>query len=459
MEMGTPMGVIKFIAEWIAKNDFDSIHKVSSSYFLIYLLIGSINFLTFLALALFGKDLFFQNLTDANWQTFQKMLLIASAASFLSYFSSLFRQLLTGAENIAWLARIDLLKKGMELTLITFIFLFPGLVSLIYYYLILQIINYSTFPLLIMKWGKKTSIKNTLFSGWYGKYFIPVFKYGMGIFAIEIFRVSYLQLRPVILQMRSSVDNVAELVGNFGVLLTITSIMNIAAGSLMTVLVPAFARLLTGEKSIDLRNKRLISYTKKFTILFLLPVSILIVVSPNFMKVYLGEGHVFLAPFLRFWLFFSCFNLITTIYTAAIFAIGQIKHFFWFTLSNSIVSTYVIWLLAPEFGLWAAVIGTSSYFLLKFTFFFFYYAPNILKMRHNEFISSILPALITGSVTILVGLLLHEHITIFKNNYIIIILATCILSAIYFLFYFLFFIKQKKQFILSAKMKISNRFQ
>ncbi len=454
LEMGTPLGVIKFVAEWLTKKDYDSIHKVSSSYFLIYFVIGSINLALFLLLAYFGRSIFFENLNNADWQVFQVLLIIAAFSSFISYFLSLFKQLLTGAEEIAWLSKIDLLKKGLELIIIAFIIVFPGRLSLINYYLFIQIANIIALPLMIIKWSKRTSIRKSLLSGWYGQYFLPVFKYGLGIFAIEVFRVSFFQLRPIILQMRSLGENVAELVGHFGVLLTITSIINIAAGSLMTVLVPAFSRILTEKHETTHRNEIFNNYTKKFTAVFLLPISIIIVIAPEFLDAYLGKEYIFLSPYLRIWLFFSCFNLITSIYTSAIFAIGKIKQFFWFIFTNSIVSTLIIWFLTPSMDLWAAVVGTSFFFFFKFLFFIIYFTPNILDIRIKGLISSISPAIVTSVLSMVAGLIFVMNIPQIENPYIIILITTFFLIFFYAIAYFALFIPQKRAFIRMIKQKI-----
>ncbi len=456
LERGTPMGVIKFVAEWLVKNDYNSIHKVGSSYFIIYFTIACLNSLLFVLLAFYGRGVFFSNLTSGEWQIFQNLLFIAAFASFFSYFTSLFKQLLTGAEEIAWLSKIDLLRKGLELFLILYIIAFPGSLSLIRYYLILQIFALLPLPLMVLKWGTRTSVLMTLFSGWHGRYFLPVLKYGLGIFAIEIFRVSFLQLRPVILQMRVVGEDAAQLVGYFGILLTITSIMNIAAGSLMTVLVPAFSRILTGDFPVSQRNLMFTSYTQKFTSVFLLPVSILIVVAPEFLHVYLGSDYVFLASYLQFWLIFSCLNIITTIYTSAIFAIGEIKQFFWFTFSNSLISTAIIWFLTPSLGLWAAVIGTSVYFLLKFFFFLLHFTPRILNLRMKDFLASISPATITAAIIILGGLLFTPYISRMDNLYLQILLVAILLTIAYVIFYFVFFIRNKRDFIHELRTKIRN---
>jgi O-antigen/teichoic acid export membrane protein len=311
---------------------------------------------------------------------------------------------------------------------------------------------------MIFKWSRRTSIKKSLFSGWYGAYFISVFKYGLGIFAIEIFRVSFFQLRPIILQMRSLEANVAELVGHFGVLLTITSIINIAAGSLMTVLVPAFSRILTVEHSNHQRNAIFNSYTKKFTTIFLLPISIVIVIAPEFLEAYLGKDYTFLSPYLRIWLFFSCFNLVTSIYTSAIFAIGRIKQFFWFIFTNSIISTLIIWFLTPSLGLWAAVAGTSFFFFCKFLFFITYFTPKILDLRIKGILKSITPAIATSILTMIGGILFALNIPQINNPYFIILITTSILIIIYGLIYFILFIPQKRVFLASLKYKIRNEF-
>jgi len=454
LEMGTPLGVIKFVAEWLTKRDFDSIHKVSSSYFLIYFVIGSINLALFLLLAYFGRSIFFENLSNTDWQVFQVLLIIAAFSSFISYFLSLFKQLLTGAEEIAWLSKIDLLKKGLELFIIAFIIVFPDRLSLTNYYLFIQLANIIALPLMINKWSKRTSIKKSLFSGWYGQYFLPVFKYGLGIFAIEIFRVTFFQLRPIILQMRSLGENVAELVGHFGVLLTITSIINIAAGSLMTVLVPAFSRILTEKHDTEQRNSIFNSYTKKFTAVFLLPISIVIVIAPEFLEVYLGKNYIFLSPYLRIWLFFSCFNLVTSIYTSAIFAIGKIKQFFWFIFINSIISILIIWTLTPSMDLWAAVVGTSFFFFFKFMFFIIYFTPKILDLRIKGLLRSITPAITASIITMIGGILFVLNIPQIENPYIIILLTTSFLVVFYVLIYFTFFIHQKRNFFTYLKDKL-----
>jgi O-antigen/teichoic acid export membrane protein len=455
LEMGTPMGVIKFVAEWIAKKDFDSIHKVASSYFLVYFAIGCINFILFILIANFGYEIIFENLSLEEWQTFRIMLIIAAFSSFISYFSSLFKQLLTGSEEIVWISKVDVFKKFLELLLIITIYSFPEFISLIQYYLLIQIISFISLPLLMHKWSRIAPIRKTLFSGWYGKYFMPVLKYGLGIFSIEVFRVSYLQLRPIILQMRSTVDEVTNIVGQLGILITITSILNIAAGSLMTVLVPAFSRILSKEHNTYSRNLRFINYTKKFTAVLILPISILIVISPSFLEIYLGKDYIFLTPYLRIWLAFSCLNIVTTIYTSAIFAIGHIKQFFWFTFSNSTISTLVIWILAPDFNLWAAVIGTSFYFLMKFSFFLFYYSPRILNLHISEFASSVLPSLTTGIITIAFGFLILYYFP-FDNNFVIISVISLFLFFIYLTVYFLFFIPEKRQFVKLLKEKITD---
>jgi len=452
IEMGAPMGIVKYTAEWLANKDYDTINKVSSSYFIIYIAIGLLNFTILYLLAEYGQLYFFSNLSQDEWITFKVLLLIAAFSSIFSYVSSLFNQLLTGAEDIAWLSRIDVAKKILEVILILAIVLFPGKIQLVNYYLIIQIINYLFLPIIIFRWNKYNSIINSLFDGWHFKSFLPVFKYGVGVFLIEIFRVSFLQLRPFVFQFRSLNENVTQMIGYYGVILSISMIINLIAGSLMTVLVPALSRYAVKENDIKLRNHKINQYTKQLNFIFLLPLTLLIIISPYLLKLYLGDNYVFLTSYLKVWLIFSALALVTTVYTSSVFSIGKIRSFFWITCCSSIISLAFIWFTTPLLSLWAIVLGTVLYRIIRFFSFAFYISPYVIKIKTSSLFKTIYPSLVTSAFVIIINYLFLINCCKFLNTFEVLTIGLITGTLSYISFYIIVFrnsteVKKIKQMV------------
>lgn len=459
MEMGAPMGIVKYTAEWLATKNFETINKVTSSYFIIYLVVGLLNFGILFLLAEFGQTYFFKNLTLDEWETFKTLLIIAAFSSIFSYISSLFTQLLTGAEDIAWLSRIDVAKKILEVILIIAIVLFPGKIQLINYYLIIQIIHYLFLPIIIFRWNKYNSVINSLFGGWHFRSFLTVFKYGIGVFLIEIFRVSFFQLRPFVFQMRSLSENITQIIGYYGVILSLSMIINLITGSLMTVLVPALSRYAVEENNIKLRNHKINQYARQLNFVFLLPLSILIIISPYLLKLYLGDDYVFLSLYLNTWLIFSALVLVTTVYTSAVFSIGKIRSFFWITCCNSIICLAFIWFTTPMLSLWAIVLGTVLYYTIRFFLFVFYISPFIIKIKTNSFLNTIYPSLITSAFVIIINYLFLTNCCKSLNAFEVLALGLITGTMSYISFYIIVFRRSNEVKKIKQMVKTNFKFQ
>src|SRR6185312_1588404 len=76
LDMGINTGAIKYFSQWIGEKKYALIHTVSRTSMSFYLIIGIINSLILLLLAVFGKHLF--NITELQFLVLRKMFLILS---------------------------------------------------------------------------------------------------------------------------------------------------------------------------------------------------------------------------------------------------------------------------------------------------------------------------------------------------------------------------------------------
>ena len=109
MDMGFNSTNVRFYSAWLAEKKYDRLRKGFQTSLSFYGVIGLLNALIMLIVALFASSIF--NVTQEQNIVLQHLMYILAATAFCHWFSSCFDQLIKATENIAWLQKITLSTK------------------------------------------------------------------------------------------------------------------------------------------------------------------------------------------------------------------------------------------------------------------------------------------------------------------------------------------------------------
>lgn len=443
--LALPTGMIKHASAWLGTGQLDKLIKAARSSITFYCGVGLLNFLIFLFLARYGLHLF--NVPSNKLYDLQKIFIIAAFGTVFTWPFMVLNQLLSGAEELAWLAKIDIFQE-IAYILVIFIAIMMKL-SITQYFLLYVIASSVTIPFNLMKWNSYIPVLKSLRPGWYWKEFREVLIFGLGLLVIGIALTSSLQLRPIILASRST--NGLTSVAEYQILLGITSIVQIFQGVVSTSLLPL------ASKTIATGDHKLLEYiiykvTKYAWFALALIIFEVMMVSDRLLTVYVGHQYANLAIWLSIWLSAFFFLYLVPI-TSVIIGTGNVKFLAVSSSIAALVSLSLAWILSPKFNIGAVAISTVAHYGVQFIVYHVYYLPRVLNVSPIHMLSRcFLPPVIAGALMVVVGRSLATSL-IANNPYLWILIASISGISIYMLYILLFSIKPTEFIDLYKKLK------
>lgn len=437
--LGIPTGVVKHVAEWLQKNDHKKISLSARSTLTFYIMVGIANAVIFLFIAIWGIDWF--ALMPEQKEIFRNMLFVACVFSLIHWSTIIFSQLLSAAEDIAFMMKLGSLSSIFDLMLVLATVFFK-LDFFTFFYLRLFIPLYQI-PFLAWCWKRHGNLKDVSIPGWYWREFRPVFFYGLNLLSIGIFQIAFNQLRPVILGMRA--QNMGD-VTDYTIVSSIAMIVMLSQGWLLGPLIPMMSKAIA-RNDHQLLNTVLYKVTKYYWIFVAFVIIVLIINSENIILIYVGSDYNYLSFWLVVHLLAFAPNYVAP-FSSYVLAMGRLREFMFFTAFSSCSSLVLTWLFAPVIGFRSAIIATNVYYILQMLFYHIFYMPKVMKIQPLVVLRKCyIPVTMVAVILILLIEVVKPFITL--NNIIFDLIKNCLIAllAYSFIIYIIILNSEEKDWI------------
>lgn len=429
LDLGINTGAVKFFSEWISLKKNDLLNKVFRTSLSFYGIIGLINAAILIILSYKGLSLF--SLSSEQELIFRNLLLTLAVFSIFNWSTSVFNQLLTANEDLAYVQKILTLRSLLTLA-ITFITVYLKLSISTYFLLYIIINSIFAIPFFWLKL-KKDRLIFSFMPAFYWKDFRIILKYSIAILAMGIFQMSALKLRPVILSIFSTEGS--GMLADYRILETITLLVISIGGTLMSVFLPKTSKLWMGQDKEKI-EKFIYSGTKYTSILSAILCVPILLCAGEIIELYVGTKFVHLSVWLNIWLVSILLFLHNSPVASLVLASGRTKMLVWSSAIACISSLIINAYLSPLFGIGAAIIGYFMYVIIQMSFYYLYFNNRVLGLNSIKiFKKFIIPTIIAFIAAILIWI-----IDIQMPTYLFLqIVVKCILwGAIFVILMFLF---------------------
>jgi O-antigen/teichoic acid export membrane protein len=406
MQLGLPTAIPKFVAEWLAKGEGDNLQAAMRSIAGFYLVIACLNCIVLLAIALFGVDFF--NVTPDGIEMLRNLLFITAATSLFAIPASVIDQMLTGAQELAFVSRLQMGVNVMTGALVTFAYLNPTSLSITQFYGLRCLLMFLPVPFSLMRWRRYGNL-GVFIPGWDLDAVRPILKYSLTIFVFGVFIIISQRFTPIILAMQVSHDAGSEMtyfriIDSFNIFLTMIS------GSIMAALVPHLAgSVAKGDE--DILRKSIVHGTKVIWSFGALIGFGMIMLAGEGLSVYVGSEYHHLEGWLKLYLLTSLYYLYHGAIGSAILSSEKLAPLGWATGLGCIVSLALCWFFAPSQGVGGVVIGFAGYVSVHFMVVNFWYLPKYFKIDPvRQIFQILLPPVLAGIVMYFVGRWLISYI-------------------------------------------------
>ena len=426
LNFGLPMGFPKFVAEWIACTKSDKLYSVSGTILTFYILIGVISFVSLLILAFEFISIF--SVSPGQIPTLRDLLVVTAVTSLFAMPANYLDQVLIGAQDLWFVSLTQVAKNSIFLLLIVFIYFVPDAVSLIWFYILQNIINFSMIFFKVRRWrlfGSYRIFQPQL----HLRSTVPVLKYCLALMTFSIFILLDNASKPLILGILG--ENASEQVADFQIISIFRVFLMLLAASLMQGLVPYLSqqRVFFGDAIF---RKIITQGTKFIWAIGALVGGLLILESKQIVMLYAGEKSLYLAPLINVYVLATMYNLYVTGIAAAVLSSGKVGPMVWATGAGFVVSTVISLALVRSLQLEAIVYSLVGYNIIHFLVMHFYYLPTQFGIAPLGQLTKIaFPPVIA---VVVMHWLVVEVITLLalQNIYLEMLVGCSLGSAIYF---------------------------
>lgn len=371
-DMGMNTGGIKFFAQWIAAGKFELIDRVARTNITFYLIIGVLNSLVLIALALWGEGVF--NVTSDEFVTFRNLLYVLSAFSIVNWLTFVLSQLLLADEKMIFTQQMLIIKSFLNLFIISVTIFFEWTIL---QYFFCTLLSNSIIIIPYYFFCRKRRLIHRVLPAFYWKDFSVVFKYGLAILAMSIFQFTAAQSRPLILGMFSA-DGIAILT-EYRIIEVFPIFIISLGGMIISVLLPKTSKAVQNNNraAIERLAYEGTTYTSIIVAILCFPV---LINAREILTVYVGDTYLDLSPWLMLWIFTLTLYLHNSPVSSLVLATGKTKMLVYSSAVACVISVIVNVLLAGHYGVGSAVIGYMVYVIVQMGFYYFYFNGNVLGL-------------------------------------------------------------------------------
>jgi O-antigen/teichoic acid export membrane protein len=382
LDMGMNTGGVKFFSQWLASGNYNLVDRVARTNISFYLLIGLINSIVLIVLAVWGDGLF--KVTPEEFFTFRYLLYILAAFSIVNWLIFVFSQLLIADEKIAFTQQMLSIKSIMGLTVVGVTLIFKW--SLLQYFFCYLMVNVSVvLPYYCL--CRKRRLISSILPAFYWKDFSAVFKYGLAILAMGLFQFTATQSRPLILGMFSN-DGIGVL-AEYRIIEVFPLFVISLGGMLTSIFLPKTS------KAIQRNNRTAVEkfayegtrYTSILVSILCFPIMLS---AHELLTLYMGTAYSDLAIWLILWIFTLTLSLHNTPVASLVLATGKTKMLVYSSAFACFISVFINAILTNKYGVGSAVIGYLVYIIIQVLFYYLYFNNKILELKSIKVFKSFL---------------------------------------------------------------------
>lgn len=427
LDMGVHIGAVKFFSQWIAEGKLNLVDRVSRTSIGFYGLVGLLNAFVLLIIVFFGQSWF--QLTPEQFEVFRLLLIISSLFSIVNWISSVFTQLLSANEQIAYIQRITIIKSILNLLVIIITVTFQ---LSIYKYFLLYIMANSMMIVPYYIKSKRSKLITGIVPQKYWSDFFKIMKYSMAIFAISIFQLTATKSRPIILGLFSGTG--VDILTEYRIIEVFPLFIISIGGALISIFLPKTSKMVALKDQVKM-SKFAYNGTLYSSIVVALLCFPIIISAKSLLTLYVGEQYAYLSGWLVLWSVTLLLFLHNSPVASMVLATGKTKMLVISSAVSCVVSIIINALLTKEVGVGSAVIGYLVYIIIQMSFYYLYFNNRVLNINSwRVFKSFILPTLIGTVLYFLVSLIkLNETLLVLQEIFKILLWVS---SYITFLFVF-----------------------
>lgn len=418
LDMGMNITGVRFFSNYIAKKDYSKLNQLFNNNLAFYGIIGLINAIILLLVAFFSDSIF--NVTPQQDIIIKKLFYILAAMSIVNWYTSSFTQMINATENVAWGTRLNIIPK-IWMLVVLFITVYCEL-SITTYFVLTYCALFVTIPLLVRK--LKAEIPRISFLPKFNKQiFKEILPYSLNTFSFGFFQFSFYNLRPILLGIQATPEDVAE----FQILSGLTGVSTMLVTPVISSLLPSSTRVVANDNK-DAYYRLAYTGTKYITILLAFCIFGVMCISSELLELYVGKSYLHLCVWLNFWLLLLLGNHNQGI-SSLVLAQNDISAVAKISMFSSVLGLISAYLLIPHFKVGGVVIAFAFYTLSQTLFYYIYYWPKVMSIDSKRvFLRSFAPY-------VLVGLILFAIINTLLENRMPLIITIIVKGLIFAVFY------------------------
>lgn len=448
LQLGLPMGIPKFVAEWLAKGEIKQLNSAARTVFSFYLVIALVNFLVILAIALFGIGMF--KIDPDQIVMLQTLLIITAITSFLSIPATSLDQLLTGAQDLGFVSILQMINNFFFAGLVAYIYFWPEALSITQFYALRCLLMFMMVPAKLWKWTLHGSLASFI-PGWDIQAVAPLLKYCLSLMTFSIFLVLADKLRPIILGIQIPFA-AGEALADYQIINYIRIFLMMFTSSFMAALIPHIS-----SASIEPNSKIYIETitrgTKYIWTLGALVGFGLIMLSKEALIIYVGLENQYLTSWLQLLVIGSLYNLYASPIASVILSSAKLAPMLFATVLGCLVSLTICWFLTPIYSVGAAAISLIAYNMVHLLVTHFWYLPRYFNVKpFPQIVYIMLPPALAGSLMCFAGRWAIYQLG-YTSNYINIVIGVICGTALYMAIILAIYIRPAEVFAFAAKFK------
>lgn len=373
MDMGLATTNTRFFSNWLVQKDFDKLGKLFQSSIVFYSVIGVINALVLLIVA-YNAATFF-NVSPSETEILKDLLYILAITASFNWVSSVYRQLIYATENVGWAQKASLIPKLLLILILgsTLYFSF----SIAVFFLLNSLSMLILLPIFIYK--IKTLIPQISFvPKYYHKVFKTIIPVSLSLFSFSIFSFTANNIGPLMLGIRSNMEEVAD----YRIIQTISGVILLISSVFSQSLLPVASKItaMDDRQRINLLAEK---STKYIVIVLIIPILMMILSLKQLLSLYLGEHYVYLVP----WVSIGLVNIFFT-HTSGIASLvlnsSKLNKVIVMTVISMIISVISSWYFCLNFGAGGAILSLFIYSFLQTAYSYLYFYPRYLKINSKK---------------------------------------------------------------------------
>lgn len=369
MDLGMSSTNVRFFSVAIIGKDWGKLNMLFKNTNCFYGVIGVINALVLLVVAMYSDSIF--NVTPEQDILLKRLFYILAAISFVNWYTASYYQMISATENVAWVTKLNIIPR-IWMIIVLFITVYLEL-DIILYFLLTYASLVVTLPAVIHKIKKEVDTISFLPSFDFAtlKEILP---YGINVFSFGFFQYSFYNLRPVLLGMQGTPEDVAD----FRVLNGIAGTAMMLVSPVMSALLPSSTRIVATEDRAAY-DRLAYSGTAFMTIIISFCSFGLMSVAPELISVYVGDSYLNLVIWLDIWLFFVLGGHNQCI-SSLILAGDDIRAITYISIFSCVLGLILTWVLIPYFGVGGAIVALAVYMTSQIGFYYMYYWPKVMRI-------------------------------------------------------------------------------